>query len=103
MLTPFRSNLKHPFGHSRSGRIYFIQRGTDGPIKIGFSTNLQARLRTLQTANTDELILLYSEAGMELHEARLHTRFKRHHITGEWFRPDAEILDYIHERKQGKR
>src|SRR5262245_16137624 len=40
---------------SRNGELYFnpmlyiVQRGEDGPIKIGITTNIEARLKTIRT------------------------------------------------------
>ena len=78
------------------GSVYFIQEGGRmGPIKIGFSTNVENRLMTLQTANPNPLKLLYSLRGTEAQEATLHERFKHLRMSGEWFRCSPELLDFI--------
>lgn len=39
--------------------IYFIQRGVDGPIKIGFTeSNIEDRTRSIQTSCPEKLLLL---------------------------------------------
>jgi hypothetical protein len=74
--------------------IYFIQSGQYGPIKIGYTDNLEKRLRSLQTGNHDDLRLIYSMPGERDDEKALHTKFAKHHIRGEWFRSDGEIIGY---------
>lgn len=76
--------------------VYFIQQGTDGPIKIGKADRPFQRLVELQTAHADELRLLgVLRGGLDL-EAELQARFADGHIRGEWFRADtAGLLGYI--------
>lgn len=72
--------------------VYFIQQGTDGPIKIGKTSEPWTRLRELQCANPDDLRMLgVLEGGRDL-EGRLHHEFRQGHIRGEWFRADTPGL-----------
>lgn len=80
--------------------VYFIQLGEGGPIKIGFTTNLDKRIKALQTASPDNLILLAAVEGSERTERGLHARFGEHRQRGEWFAPAPEILEYIEECSQ---
>lgn len=99
-MKAFRPGLKHPFGfRPKKGHIYFIQVGESGPIKIGFSSNVDQRLRTLQTGHTEKLKLLHSQIGTKADEGRLHNRFRNIHIKGEWFEADPSLLEFIHKRK----
>lgn len=69
--------------------IYFI---TDGVyVKIGVATNLDKRLKGLQTGNPRELKILYSffTEWPYVVEAKLHKKYKHKHIRCEWF----DILD----------
>lgn len=76
--------------------VYFIQAGESGPIKIGFTERPVAhRLSNLQTASADELRALVCVSGTRQHESDLHFRFRDHHIRGEWFKPAADLLEYI--------
>ena len=77
--------------------IYFIQAGQNGPIKIGVSDNPQKRLGTLRTAHYEELELLGAIGGGEDKEKEIHLRFGQYRMTGEWFRAEGELLDFIHE------
>lgn len=73
--------------------VYFIQAGTDGPIKIGRSENPNKRLGELATGCWLDLrlILVLRDGGLE---SWLHLRFGRHFIAREWFRSSEEILRF---------
>lgn len=75
--------------------VYFIQQGDAGPIKIGFSRDVDSRLIHLQTASPDPLRLLAKLRGGKKHERKLHATFAAHHQRGEWFRPHEDLLSFI--------
>lgn len=75
--------------------VYFIQRGVDGPVKIGHSKNVRGRLSSLQTGIPERLHLLGVLDGGKAEEQRLHRYFSAHCIQGEWFSPAPEVLAYI--------
>ena len=78
--------------------IYFIQAGTDGPIKIGQTENdVYSRMKQLQTGCPEELHLLWTYHGSGFTEQELHTGFCEYNIRGEWFRPDEYIFNFIRE------
>jgi hypothetical protein len=52
--------------------IYFIHDKTSGMIKIGFAKHPHKRLRTLQTATSNDLVLLGAIAGMKRIEKLVH-------------------------------
>lgn len=79
---------------ARPGTIYFVGFG-DGPIKIGFTANLDYRMEHLQTACPYKLELLATVKGGLGTERELHTRFAEHRIRGEWFSPAPDILAEI--------
>lgn len=79
--------------------VYFIQSlGPGSPIKIGVTKDPRARLAQLQTASPYPLSLIgvIPKSGRRV-EADLHRRFGEYRITGEWFEPSKEIVDYIME------
>lgn len=79
-----------------SCRVYFIQIGNDGPIKIGTTSHaVSSRLKTLQTANPYALRLLGSVSGDREDEVRWHCRFDAVRMSGEWFHPSARLLKAI--------
>jgi hypothetical protein len=77
------------------GRVYFIQSGNDGPIKIGTSMNIPVRLAHLRADNPYALYLLGTIPGGSLMEEALHRRFASDRIHNEWFAPTAALLDFI--------
>lgn len=74
------------------GFVYFIQQGDDGPIKVGWAIDPDARLAELQIACPDELVLLGFVPGTLVDEAWLQGRLVSGRIRGEWFRPDTQGL-----------
>jgi hypothetical protein len=75
--------------------IYFIQQGKSGPIKIGESDRVSARLSALQTSNPVPLRCLGILTRASSTEKSLHTRFQQEHLSGEWFSPSKRLLKYI--------
>lgn len=79
--------------------LYFVQSGSDGPIKIGWTRSpLQVRLCNLQEGNPVTLHLRATRPGGPTEERRLHERFAADRIRGEWFRPSAALLAEIGRR-----
>lgn len=72
--------------------VYFIQCGSNGPIKIGWAADPAVRLAELQSANPLPLTLIGSFIGDRSAEAALHREFQEYRLHGEWFRPTPAIL-----------
>jgi hypothetical protein len=73
--------------------VYFIQRGANGPIKIGTTSGrLRTRLKEIQTGSPEPLYLIGHVRGLE---KDVHVRFRRHLISGEWFEPHEDIVDFV--------
>jgi hypothetical protein len=72
----------------KQGIVYFIQFGDR--IKIGFTTDLPTRMRTLPH---DKILALIPGAMSD--ERKLHRKFDDIRITGEWFAADARLFDFI--------
>lgn len=78
--------------------VYFIQAGTDGPIKIGYAASVADRLSQIQTCNPIELRLLGVVRGAARGlEMLLHREFGDAHVRGEWFCPTKTLLRRITE------
>lgn len=72
--------------------IYFIKSYCNKYIKIGYTTDIQRRLKELQTASPKRLKVLGTlEGGTQL-EAGLHELFKKHRVEGEWFRNSSKEM-----------
>lgn len=65
------------------GYIYFVR--LNFRIKIGYSTNVKARLKTLQVSSPDPLEFIGSRPGSMRDEERLHSKYADLHASGEWF------------------
>lgn len=78
--------------------VYFIRPIAGGPVKIGKTRNMAARLREVQ-ANSPallEVLWVVSNAPQGL-ERQLHQKFAKYRLHGEWFEDGPEIQGYIAE------
>lgn len=79
--------------------VYFIEGA--GLIKIGFTTDVAARLRKLRNSSPVPLELLHvisSEDAPDL-EAMVHGMFAAHRRHGEWFTATEELRAFIQKRR----
>lgn len=75
--------------------VYVLQGDRPGPIKVGYASDVRARIATLQTGNPQELHLLHVVPGDPALEWALHKRLRRHRILLEWFEPVQSFLDFV--------
>jgi hypothetical protein len=76
--------------------IYFVQAISGGPIKIGFSDNVSARVRQLEAHYGQPLAILATMPGDREDEREIHGRFATARMgRTEQFRPVAEIMAFI--------
>lgn len=81
----------------KEGYVYIIQSDT-GFIKIGMTSNLKSRLKTLRSASPHELELLgYVKTNKYgFLEKLIHKHFAEYNKNGEWFDVKLEkVLEYI--------
>jgi len=96
-----KTNSEHKAPKKAGCWVYFIEATKPdkrGPIKIGYSKNPAARLKSLQVSTADTLVLLGTLPGDQTLEARLHNQLKAHRISGEWFHPAAKVLAALKEQ-----
>lgn len=67
----------------KSGSVYFIECG--GSIKVGFSTDVAARMQALATSAPSALTLIASIDGSFALEHAIHKYLRAHRVKGEWF------------------
>lgn len=74
-------------------RVYFIAGG--GKTKVGISTDVARRLKSLQASSPVPLRLVHSEEGGRHEEAGLHELLKErgHHSHYEWFEGEWAVED----------
>jgi T5orf172 domain len=79
----------------RMGYVYFIENSLEDAIKIGFSSNVTKRLKTLQVSSSSKLVLLKKIRGSSNKEKELHQKFLPIRLSGEWFARTPEIISFI--------
>lgn len=77
--------------------VYFIRKNADpfGPIKIGFTRKLEARLEQLNRTVDGGVFVFASCEGGAARERGLHQKLAAHRLEGEWFSPSDEVLSEI--------
>ncbi len=79
----------HDKYHVENVSIYVIAASENGPTKIGYSGNPEARLRQLQTGHSGRLRLWHVESvdkrmARQI-EKKIHTQILHMRTSGEWF------------------
>lgn len=89
-------DYRRPTMERKVQTIYFVSCAfPDFPIKIGIAANVDQRLCGLQNALPYRVVLLATMPGTHLDERQLHTRFDAYRLHGEWFKPEADLMEYI--------
>jgi hypothetical protein len=81
--------------------IYFLQAGTDGPIKIGRAQDPIRRAGALNVGSPIELVLLGAMPSdrAAVDERKIHRRLAPHRVRGEWFHA-AVVRAYMRRHRQ---
>lgn len=82
--------------------VYFVQAGTDGPVKIGKANDVEKRIAELQTGCPHKLELLVTVecADALAKESEFHQQFASLRIDrSEWFRWSPALADAMWELK----
>jgi len=69
---------------------YFIG-GETGPVKIGYTLDVRARLSSIRSHSPVPVGLLATRAGGRAREYAYHEQFAAHRLHGEWFERVPEI------------
>ena len=83
-----------------NGVVYLIECKQNNALKIGFTKNIDSRLKGLQGSNPSELKVLYTLNGTIELEKELLVRFKTLQIRGEWFKWDKSIVSTFKARSE---
>ena len=75
--------------------IYAIRAGHEGPIKFGVSNDVEGRMATLQTGNSEQLLLIAYCAVHKQNEATIHHFLREDRLEGEWFKPTPKVLGMV--------
>jgi hypothetical protein len=82
-----------PVYRRRPEFVYFVWDGS--AIKIGISNDPKRRVAYMQVGHPSRLQLLKMTRGTKDTEDELKHQFRHLNISGEWFRPAPELLDFI--------
>ncbi len=82
------------------GYVYFIRDAGQARVKIGYSTDPEARLRSLQTGSSGKLQIAGLIVGSMTVESLLHRDLAAFAVRGEWF-AEAAVLGWLAARKIG--
>lgn len=85
---------EHAEDQHKNDHVYFIE-DDKGFIKIGRSSDPDARLNQLRTASSARLTLMAVEPGGSEVEAHLHRKFADVRHIGEWFYGSGSLRTYI--------
>lgn len=66
--------------------VYFVRNEENGLVKIGFSADLQHRLRRMRVDASAALTLIGTIPGGPAAERAAHRRFEADRVHGEWFK-----------------
>jgi predicted GIY-YIG superfamily endonuclease len=80
---------------AREALIYVAQRDRDDAIKIGWTSNLERRLREVRKGQGCPVNLVAAFAGDKTVELKLHARFSATRVEGEWFLSSPEIHRWL--------
>lgn len=68
--------------------IYLLKQENESKYKIGTSKNPEKRIRTLQTGNSDKIVLVNKYKSLKFYkkiEYALHNQYSHLKSNGEWF------------------
>lgn len=89
-----KERYEQQVSRAREATVYYVQRA-DSLIKIGYTGRpLQYRLSALRREHGPLEVLATHKGGRDAEDAQ-HKRFKDCRVTGEWFRPEPELLAHI--------
>lgn len=80
---------------SYDGFVYFLEAVGLQRIKIGYSKDPEARLKSLQTGSPVPLVEIGRIPGDQQSETDLHQQFDHLRLDGEWFHAVKQLRDYI--------
>lgn len=77
----------------RVGYVYFLRMGRS--VKIGFSSDVGKRLKSIQTSCPEPAEMLKVIPGSENTERYFHQHFEKYRMTGEWFALEGDLCVFL--------
>lgn len=93
-----RARGRNTIAFSRKSLVYLAQRA-DGLIKIGWSSDVERRVRELRRDSRSAVELLACFPGDKPDELALHALFADLRVEDEWFHPGAALLAFLESMK----
>lgn len=90
-----RELAKSPREYAARGFVYFIRFDRTKRLKIGYTTKLGERLRTIENTNGERGSLCALLIGSTSLEAKAHNHFRRWRLKGEWFDHTSECAAHV--------
>jgi hypothetical protein len=79
------------------GAVYFLRDSDRQQIKIGYSTDVERRVRSIGAMNCGRVELLGHINSPRWYEGLLHQIFSADRVHGEWFRESVDLLSLASE------
>lgn len=76
-------------------RVYFVEAGDSGKVKIGTSMHMRKRIHELQGGSHEPLRLLLSIEGGHSVESEVHKLYKAERIGREWFSKSGALAQFL--------
>jgi hypothetical protein len=92
-MEPPKPRKAAPLSAPEAGYIYFVRMGAF--VKIGFTTDVAARMKAIQTSSPEKIVLLRIERGAVENERTFHRRFHRYRANGEWFTLQGGLATFL--------
>jgi hypothetical protein len=83
---------KEPNPKKENDYLYIINKQGTSEYKIGRSVDPEKRMKTLQTGNSEPLILILKKLGYGKYEDNIQKILKKYNIRGEWYDLPQKIL-----------
>lgn len=83
--------LHHDADMSDEKAVCYFIGGETGPVKIGYSIDVKARLSSIRSHSPVPLSILATRSGGRFREWAYHEQFAAHRLHGEWFERVPEI------------
>lgn len=94
VLDALRSAIECRAASSR-GVVYFVTADDPRMVKIGFTSNIERRVKSLQTANHGKVRVIGCVPGTKSDETSFHRRFHKYRRSGEWFSVAGDLEKFL--------
>jgi len=75
------------------GLVYVLEADEGRVIKVGFTTDLAARIRNIRSSHPYYIDLFATYVGTLEDEKKIHERLRPHRLVREWYHPNEAVYD----------